>query len=131
MPMSVELKYLALVSVFTAVIWIPYIVNASMVRGVMEAVGYPENPKPLAPWATRMKAAHYNAVENLVVFAALVLTAHTAGVLNDVTLVATSVYFWARVVHAVVFAAAIPWLRTLSFTVGWLACMALGLQLLM
>ena len=47
------------------------------------------------------------------------------------TLLATTVYFWARVVHAIVYAMAIPWLRTLSFTVGWLCCMAIAAQLLM
>jgi uncharacterized MAPEG superfamily protein len=128
--MTHELTYLTLVATFTALLWVPYILNAVMVRGLIEAVSYPPNPKPLAAWATRLKAAHYNAVENLVVFAALVITAQLAGVLNDVTLLATTVYFWARVVHAIVYALAIPWLRTLSFTVGWLCCMAIAAQLL-
>jgi uncharacterized MAPEG superfamily protein len=129
--MTHELVYLTLATAFTALLWVPYILNAVMVRGLTEAVGYPEHPKPLAPWAVRLKAAHYNAVENLVVFAALVLTAHSAGVLNDVTLLATTAYFWARVVHAVVYTLAIPWLRTLSFTAGWICCMAIAAQLLM
>jgi uncharacterized MAPEG superfamily protein len=129
--MTHELYYLALVASFTALMWVPYVLNAVMVRGLIEAVGYPECPKPLAPWAVRLKAAHYNAVENLVVFAALVLTAHLAGVLNDVTLLATSLYFWARVAHAIVYTMAIPWLRTLSFAVGWLCCLAIAAQLLL
>ena len=128
--MTHELTYLTLVAAFTALLWVPYILHALLVRGLVDAVSYPANPKPLAPWAMRLKAAHYNAVENLVVFAALVLTAHSAGVLNDVTLLATTVYFWARVVHAIVYAMAVPWLRTLSFTVGWLCCMAIAAQLL-
>lgn len=128
--MTHELTYLVLVATFTALLWVPYILNLVMVRGLTDAVGYPSDPQPLAPWATRLKAAHYNAVENLAVFAALVITSHLAGVLNDVTLLATTVYFWARVVHAIVYAMAIPWLRTLSFAVGWLCCMALAAQLL-
>jgi uncharacterized MAPEG superfamily protein len=118
-PMTVELKYLALVAVFTAVMWIPYILNVIMVRGVMDAVGYPENPKPTAPWATRMKAAHYNAVENLVVFAALVLAAHVAGVRSEATALAAMIYFWARVVHFLAYTFAIPFVRTLAFVVGF------------
>ena len=94
--MSVELKYLVLVTAVTALMWIPYIFNVIMVRGVLDAVGYPENPKPMAPWATRMKAAHYNAVENLVVFAALVLVANAVGVKGEATALACAVYFWAR-----------------------------------
>ena len=125
--MSPELKYLALVSVLTAVLWIPYILNELMVRGLMDAVAYPENPKPLARWAQRLKAAHYNAVENLVVFAALVLVASVAGIHDPAIATAAAIYFWARVVHAVVYTLAIPWLRTLSFVVGfamqiWIAC---------
>lgn len=116
--MSVELKYLALVTVFTALMWIPYIFNMIMVRGVLDAVGYPENPKPMAPWATRMKAAHYNAVENLVVFAALVLIANAVGVKGEATALACMIYFWARVVHFIAYTFAVPWFRTIAFVVG-------------
>jgi uncharacterized MAPEG superfamily protein len=116
--MSVELKYLALVTVFTALMWIPYILNVILVRGVLDAVGYPENPKPMAPWAKRMKAAHYNAVENLVVFAALVLVANAIGVRGEATALACVVYFWARVVHFLAYTFRISWVRTLAFVVG-------------
>jgi uncharacterized MAPEG superfamily protein len=129
--MSVELKYLALVSVFTALIWIPYVLNRIMVWGVMDAVGYPKNPKPVAPWAERMKAAHYNAIENLVVFAALVLVANAVGAKSDATAMACIVYFWARVAHLLAYTFAIPWVRTLAFAAGFgcqitLACRILA-----
>jgi uncharacterized MAPEG superfamily protein len=100
------------------------------VRGLGDAVGYPEDPKPQAPWAQRLQKAHTNAVENLVVFAALVLVAHAAGVSNAAIATASVVYFWARVVHAVAYTFAIPWARTLAFTVGFLAQAAVALQLL-
>lgn len=116
--MSIELKYLALVCVLTGLLWVPYILNEILVRGVVDAVGYPENPKPLAKWAQRLKAAHYNAVENLVVFAPLVLIAAAAGVHQPAIVTAACVYFWARVVHAAAYTLAVPWVRTLSFVVG-------------
>jgi uncharacterized MAPEG superfamily protein len=116
--MSTELYYLALVATFTGLLWVPYILNEIMVRGLVDAVGYPENPKPLAPWARRMKAAHYNAIENLAVFAALVLTAHAAGISNQAIAESACVYFWARVVHAAAYTFAIPWVRTGAFAVG-------------
>jgi len=93
-------------------------------------VGYPEDPKALAAWAVRMKAAHYNAVENLVVFAALVLIANGVGVNNDCTAAAAAVYFWARVVHVVAYTFRVPWVRTISFTIGWLAQMAFAWHIL-
>jgi len=116
--MTVELKYLALVTTFTALMWVPYILNMIMVRGVLDAVGYPENPKPMAPWATRMKAAHYNAVENLVVFAALVLAAHAAGIKGEAIALACAIYFWARVAHFFAYTFRVPWVRTIAFVIG-------------
>ena len=116
--MNSELHYLALVAVVTGLLWVPYILNEIMVRGVIDAVGYPENPKPLAKWAQRLKAAHYNAVENLVVFAALVLTAQAAGIHNAAIASSAMVYFWARVAHAAAYTFAIPWIRTVAFVMG-------------
>ena len=116
--MNSELTYLALTSVLTGVLWVPYVLNLILVRGVIDAVGYPENPKPIAKWAQRLKAAHYNAVENLVVFAALVLVAQVAGIHSAAIATAAMVYFWARVVHALAFTFAIPWIRTVAFIVG-------------
>ena len=128
--MTPELTYLTWVATLTALLWAPYILNTITVRGLTTAVGYPTDPKPLAPWATRLKAAHYNAVENLVVFAALVLVAHLAGISNQTTLLACQVYFWARLVHALSYALAIPWVRTFAFAAGFFCQLALAWQIL-
>ena len=127
--MTPELTKLAWVLALNALIWIPYILNQIMVQGLVDAVGYPENPKPLSAWAERAKKAHYNAVENLVVFAAAVLALNAVGISNDTTVMACTVYFWARLVHFVVYTAGIPWLRTLSYAVGWICNVLLILQL--
>ncbi len=128
--MTTELTYLVLAAVLTALTWIPYILNAVSVRGISDAVGYPENPPPLAPWAQRMKAAHYNSVENLVVFAALVMVAHLAGVSDATTASAAMVYFWARVAHLAVYTFGIPWARTLTFAAGYVAMLVFAWKLL-
>jgi uncharacterized MAPEG superfamily protein len=128
--MSAELHYLTWVTAFTALMWIPYILNMIMVRGLLDAVGYPENPEPMAPWAERMKAAHYNAVENLVVFAALVLIAHAAGIHNQATALAAAIYFWARVIHFVAYTFRIPWVRTVAFVVGFACQITIAWQIL-
>ncbi len=128
--MTTELMYLALITTFTALMWIPYILNQILVRGLVDAVGYPEDPNPLAAWALRMKAAHYNAVENLVVFAILVLVANAVGANNGCTAAAAAVYFWARIAHFFAYGFKIPWVRTLAFAIGWLAQMAFAWQIL-
>jgi uncharacterized MAPEG superfamily protein len=128
--MKAELMYLVWVTTLTALIWMPYIVDRILVWGLADAVGYPENPKPQSPWARRMKAAHENAVENLVVFAALVLAVNAVGISNSTTAMACMIYFWARVVHLLAYTFAVPLARTLAFAVGFGAQMTLAWQLL-
>ena len=129
--MKTELLYLTLVTALTGLLWVPYILDRIATRGLLDAVGYPANPKPQSPWAVRLMRAHDNAVENLVVFAALVLVANAVGVSNGVVAGAAVVYFWARLVHAVAYTFGVPWLRTLAFTVGFVAQAAIALQILM
>jgi uncharacterized MAPEG superfamily protein len=128
--MTSELMSLTWVAALSAVMWVPYILNTIAVRGLVTAVGYPDNPAPLADWAQRMKAAHYNSVENLVVFATLVLVANAAGISTDVTVLACEIYFWARLVHLLSFTFAVSWVRTLSFAIGWMSMVALLIQML-
>ena len=128
--MKPELASLAWASTLTAALWIPYVLNRVMVRGIGATVGYPVDPPPLAPWAQRLRAAHANAVENLVVFAALVLAADIAGISTPATALAGWLYLWSRVVHAVTYTFGVPWLRTLSFVGGFAAQMIVALQLL-
>lgn len=128
--MKPELLYLTLVAAFTGLLWLPYILDRIAVRGIMDAVGYPENPKPQSPWARRLMKAHANAVENLVVFATLVLVAHAVGITNSTIATACMVYFWARIVHALAYTLAVPWVRTLAFAVGFFAQAAIAWQLL-
>lgn len=128
--MNTELFYLALVAAFTGLLWVPYILDRIAVRGLLDAVGYPENPKPQSPWAQRLMKAHANAVENLAVFAALVLVAQAVGATGATVAGACVVYFWARVVHAAAYTFAVPWVRTLSFAVAFFAQIIIAWQLL-
>ena len=116
--MKTELLNLTYVTAFTGILWVPYILERTAVRGLMSAVSYPENPKPQSAWAQRLMKAHANAVENLVIFATLVLVAQAAGVSNDATVMASVVYLWARIVHAAAYTFKVPLIRTLGFVVG-------------
>lgn len=128
--MKTEILYLVCVTLFTALLWVPYVLDRFVVWGIPDTVGYPPNPKPQSPWAQRLMAAHSNAVENLVVFAALVLAAQAAGVSNDTTIMAAKLYFWARVVHALAYTFKVPWVRTLAFLGGFAAQVMLAWELL-
>lgn len=127
--MTTELLFLTYAAIFTALMWVPYVINLIAVLGLSNAVGYPENPAEKAAWATRLKAAHYNSVENLVVFSVLVVVAHLAGISNEVTVLSAKVYFFARIIHTLVYTFGIPWLRTFSFAASWVAMMVFAFQI--
>lgn len=128
--MKPELMYLVWVTILTALMWIPYVLDRIAVWGLADTVGYPESPKPQTPWARRMKAAHANAIENLVVFAALVLVANAVGVSNGATVFAAALYFWTRLVHLLAYTLAMPWVRTIAFFAGFIAQAIFAWQLL-
>ena len=69
-----ELFWLTMTVILTGVMWIPYVLNRCQIRGLTGAMANPSrNDKPHSEWATRMMFAHDNAVENLIIFAPLVL----------------------------------------------------------
>ena len=128
--MSRELFWLTATVVLTGLLWIPYILDRCKVRGLTGAMA---NPKPgdipQSPWAMRLYFAHTNAVENLVIFAPLVLILDSMNIDTKVTATACAVYFWARLAHAVIYTMGIAVLRTLAFTVAFLAQVALVLAI--
>jgi uncharacterized MAPEG superfamily protein len=124
--MSKELLWLTFTVILTGLMWVPYILDRVMVRGLMGAMANPSrNDKPQSPWAQRLYFAHTNAVENLVIFATLVLILNAMHHSTQSTVIACAVYFWARLAHAIIYAMGVPVLRTLAFTVGFLAQVAL------
>jgi len=128
--MKPELTYLVWVTILTGLLWLPYVLDRLMVRGLPDTVGYPANPRPQSPWAQRMKAAHANAIENLVVFATLVLVAAVLGIGTPTTAFAAALYFWSRVVHAIAYTIGLPWVRTLAFAGGFVAQAMVAWQIL-
>jgi uncharacterized MAPEG superfamily protein len=125
--MSRELTWLTLTVILTGVLWIPYILDRIMVRGLMGAMANPSrNDKPQSAWAQRLYFAHTNAVENLVIFAPLVLILDVQNHSTESTALACAVYFWARLAHVIVYTLGIPVLRTLAFAVGFAAQVALA-----
>ena len=128
--MKTEIQYLVYVTALTGLMWVPYVLDRFVTWGIGDTVGYPAQPKPQSPWAERLLKAHRNAVENLVVFAALVLAANALGITGGIVATAAIVYFWSRIVHAVAYTLALPWVRTLGFTGGFLAQMMVAWQIL-
>jgi len=129
--LSADLTWLLATTLLTACLWIPYILQLIIQSGVVAAFWDPYHETPHeARWAQRAKRAHTNAVENLVVFAPLVLMVEVTGVNSSVTAMAGAIYFFARAAHFVAYTLAVPLVRTLLFVVGFGSQITLGLAIL-
>jgi uncharacterized MAPEG superfamily protein len=120
--MSTDLYMLALAAAFTLLLWIPYTIGRTLHFGLGPQIMNQIDGKDEPAWISRAKRAHYNAIENLAPFAALVLVAQATGSSNAATATSAIVFFWARVAHYICMTVAIPSTRTIAFTIGWLAC---------
>ena len=118
LEMTTSLSYLAWASALCLILWLPYVLERIMRQGLMTVLQYKDTGAEPAVWAQRAHRAHLNLVENLAPFAALVLIANVTS-----TKVAgcAALFFWARVVQAIVHIAGIAYVRTVAFFVSWLA----------
>jgi uncharacterized MAPEG superfamily protein len=120
--MSTDLKYLAFTAILTASLWIPYIACQVMTNGNLTPQNYLDpTPRPVPLWGMRANRAYVNAVESFAPFAALVIVVHLAGKANATTAFLATSFFWLRLAHAVVYLLGIPYLRTVIFTLGYVA----------
>jgi uncharacterized MAPEG superfamily protein len=121
---------LAWSALLTLALALPYATGLILERGLWTMMGNRENFAPVTGWKDRAIRAHRNMIENIAPFAAVVLAAHAAGVSNEMTVLGAALFFWARVVHAIVFIAGIPVVRTLAYFVGVIGTVIVFLQLL-
>jgi uncharacterized MAPEG superfamily protein len=129
--MSTDLKYLAFTAILSASLWIPYVVCQVMTNGFLAAPDYVDpTPRPLPLWGKRADRTYINAVETFAPFAALVIVIHLAGKADAMTAFWAMAFFWLRLAHAVVYLLAIPYLRTLIFTLGYVAVVGLFWELI-
>ncbi len=129
--MSQEIFWLAATALMTALFWVPYVLNRMATRGLMRTMGNPAaDDAPHADWAERSIKAHKNGVENFAIFAPLALAVVALGIGDALTGTACMIYFFARLVHFVVYTAGIPGLRTVAFTVGWVVQVVLALRVM-
>ena len=128
--MQTELTLLVWAVVLTFVQMLVAVSGATLQLGLPKLAGNREGLAPCSGWAGRAQRAHHNMLENLVLFAALVLVAVVAQKTNPTTATGAQIFFWARVAYAVIYVIGIPWLRTAVWTVSVIALIMIFSQLL-
>ncbi|MBP7062932.1 MAPEG family protein [Ferrovibrio sp.] len=116
--MSIELSMLAWSALLCLLLAFPYTLGFIAQRGLYSVAGNREDFPAAGGWIGRSHRAHLNMVENLVPFAALVLVAQLAGKNDAMTAAGAQLFFWARLGHAIVYTAGIPWARTIAYFGG-------------
>jgi uncharacterized MAPEG superfamily protein len=112
---------------------LPFIYLAGLTQapgGALWSLGNRSEPLAGIPeWAARAQRAHLNLLQNLAPFAILVLVAQVSGKANATTALGATIFFGARVAHAVVYIAGIRYLRTLVFAVSMVGALLIFGQL--
>jgi len=127
--MRPELNLLVWAAALTVVQVLVAVTGAFNQVGLMKLVGNREGMPEILGWAGRAERAHLNMVQNLVLFAALVLVAVATGKTNETTVLGAQLFFWSRVAYAIIYVAGITWLRTLSWLVSVIGLILIFAQL--
>ena len=128
--MTLELQLLAWSVALTVVQMLVATTGANTQIPLATLAGNREDLPALTGWAGRAQRAHRNMLENLPLFIGLVLVAHIGGRANAMTLLGAQLFFWARLVYAVVYVVGIPWVRTGVWAVSAVGLILIFLQLL-
>jgi uncharacterized MAPEG superfamily protein len=127
--MKPELTLLAWSVVLAIVHMLATVQALVMQRGLMTAFGNRENLPELTGWGGRAARANINMAQNLVLFAAVALTAVAAGATNNMTLLGAQIFFWARVAYAVCYLGGFMYLRTAAWLVSIVGVALILIQL--
>ncbi len=128
--MSPDLKYLLYSTILTFVQVLIAATFANQAVGLTTLAGNREGMGEMTGIAGRAKRAHLNMIENMVLFAALVLIAAASGKSNANTALGATIFFWARLAYAIVYLVGVPWLRTLLWFVSVIGMVMIAVQLL-
>ena len=127
--MTPDLSWLVWTIVLTFVQVIVAAAAANAQVGLPELAGNREDLAPLSGIAGRAQRAHRNMLENLPLFIALVLVAHIANRANGTSVLGEEIFFWARLVYAIVYIVGIPWVRTLLWGISVIGLILIFAQL--
>ncbi len=128
--MAIELQLLVWSVALAFVQVLVAVVGAALWLDLDTLVGNRDHVPKVPGWAGRAERAASNMIQNLVLFAPLVLVAVVAGRTNATTALGAEVFLSARVVHAIVYTIGIPYLRTLVWLVSVIGLVLIFSQLL-
>ena len=129
-PLTSEVYYLILITLFCGLLWVPYITERFFRIGIRETCGYGEKNINIPKWATRAKLAHVNLIENLPLFAILIIVITFQDYNNQQTETGSIIFFYSRILHYFIYVFGVPYFRTLFFVASWIGLIIISVPLL-
>jgi uncharacterized MAPEG superfamily protein len=128
--MTIELKLLVWSAALAFIQMLVAVAGAFLQVGLPRLAGNREDMAEFPGWAGRAERAHLNMLQNLVLFAILVLAAQVAGKLNPTTALGAQLFFWGRLAYAVIYLAGWPWIRTAVWGLSVIGLLLIFFQLM-
>ena len=116
--MSVEISMLVYATALLIVLVLIQATVGVQAQGLQPMAGSRDDLPPPKPFQARTKRCVDNHREGLTMFAPLVLAAALTHVSNHWTVLGAELFFYSRVVHAVLYLAGVPMIRPLAWAVG-------------
>ncbi|HEV2560618.1 MAG TPA: MAPEG family protein [Rhizomicrobium sp.] len=116
--MNTDLQMLTATAVLMMLLITPYGLYMWTHWPLGAVLGNRQDVPELPQWAQRARRAQLNMLENFPHFAALVIVANMAGFANEWTALGATIFFWARLVHAIVYTTGTWQLRAPAFFAG-------------
>jgi uncharacterized MAPEG superfamily protein len=127
--MSLEITLLLWSVALTFIQMLVAVSGAILQFGLPELASNREDLPPATSWAGRAQRAHYNMLQNLVLFAVLILVTEITNKNSAMTGFGAQLFFWARVAYAVIYVVGLPWVRTGVWGISVVGLILIFLQL--
>ena len=98
-------------------------------NGLMAQAGSRDELPEKKVFHARVTRLRDNMIENLLMFAPVVLVAQAMGISNDMTILGAQLFFFSRLAHAVIYLMAVPLVRPVAFAVAWAGILLIARQL--
>ena len=128
--MSIELTMLLYSAILLLVIILAQAGLSIMQNGLTAQAGSRDSLPEPSVVRLRLQRLTSNMQENLVMFTVVVLVANMAGVSNETTVLGASIFFYARVAHAIIYAAGWPMIRPLAYFIGLYGMAIIAIEVL-
>ncbi len=116
--MSIEIQIVAAIGGLLLLLTLIQGTRNVLFLGLATAAG---NQHDIAPWTginDRLNRAIRNLIEAIAIFVPIAVAVQVLGLTNETTALGAQIFLVSRVIHAIVYVAGIPWVRTTAWTGG-------------